>query len=229
MIEVVNVRKRYRRRYVLDGLSFAAEKGRITCLAGLNGAGKSTALKVIMGLAPYQEGAVRLDGKPIDRSSRERISFVPDRIAMPSSMKLADALQFMADFYASWNGARARELMRFFDLKEGDKVGSLSKGMAAKFNLVLGLAPDTDYVVMDEPFSGIDVFGREAVASVFSSEWVEGRGVLITTHEIAEIEHLIDHVVLLKDGRAVRSFDTERVRDEEGKSVVDVMREVLLA
>jgi len=229
MIEVDNVRKRYRRRYVLDGLSFTAEKGRITCLIGLNGAGKSTALRAIMGLTPYQSGTIKLEGKAIDPTSYERISFIPDRLTMPPSMKLAEALQFMADFYASWNAARARELMRFFGLEEREKIGNLSKGTAAKFNLVLGLAPDTDYVVLDEPLSGIDAFSREAVASVFSSEWLEGRGVLMTTHEVAEIEHLIDHAVLLKGGRAVRSFDCERVRGEEGKSVVDLMREVLLA
>lgn len=229
MIEVANVRKRYRRRWVLDGLSFRAEKGRITCLIGLNGAGKSTALKAIMGLAPYQEGRIRLEGKELGPASYERISFVPDQLPMPSGMKLGEGLQFMADFYTSWNAARARELMQFFDLDEGERIGNLSKGTGAKYNLVLGLAPDTDYVLMDEPLSGIDVFSRETVASVFSSEWLEGRGVLLTTHEIAEMEHLIDHAVLLKGGRAVRSFDCERVRDEEGKSVLDLMREVLLA
>ncbi|MBB6733589.1 ABC transporter ATP-binding protein [Cohnella zeiphila] len=229
MIEVENVRKRYRRRWVLDGLSFRAEKGRITCLIGLNGAGKSTALKAMMGLTPYQEGSIRLEGMALDKRSYERISFVPDHLPMPSAMKLGEGLQFMADFYASWNASRARELMHFFDLNEGERVGNLSKGTAAKYNLVLGLAPDTDYVLMDEPLSGIDVFSRETVASVFSSEWLEGRGVLLTTHEIAEMEHLIDHAVLLKGGRTVRSFDCERVRDEEGKSVLDLMREVLLA
>src|SRR5690606_7910032 len=102
----------------------------------------------------------------------------------------------------------------------------LSKGNAAKFNLVLGLSLNTPYVLMDEPFSGIDLFSREAIAEVFSHSWLEDRGVLITTHEIQEVEHLIDKVVLLKDGTVAKTFLSEDMRLAENKSIVDVMREV---
>lgn len=229
MIELDNVRKRFGFRKVLDGVSFTAEKGQITCLIGLNGAGKSTVLKAIMGLTPIQGGAIRLDGQRPDKYMYERVSYVPDHLPVPPSMKLREALRFMEDFYRSWNSERANELMRFFGLEPAERAGNLSKGTAAKFNLVLGLAPNSDYVVMDEPFAGIDLFSRETIAAVFSSELVGDRGVLMTTHEVGELEHLIDKAVLLRQGSVVRSFDCERVRSEEGKSVVDVMREVLLA
>jgi len=93
-------------------------------------------------------------------------------------------------------------------------------------NLLLGLALDSDYVLMDEPFSGIDIFTREEIANVFTSHLVEDRGVLITTHEINDIEHLIDRVIILDEGVIIKQFDTEQVREQEGKSVIDVMREV---
>lgn len=139
---------------------------------------------------------------------------------------MSEGLTFMADFYASWNAERAAELMRFFRLEPSEKIGNLSKGTAAKYNLVLGLAPNSDYVLMDEPFSGIDLFSREMIADVFSSELIEERGVLLTTHEIGEVEHLIDKAVILQDGKAEMEFDCETMRSEEGKSIVDVMREV---
>lgn len=85
---------------------------------------------------------------------------------------------------------------------------------------------DVDYILMDEPFSGIDIFSREQIADVFTSHLTEDRGVIITTHEINDIEHLIDKAVLLDNGVILKEFDTEEIRETEGKSVVDVMREV---
>lgn len=88
------------------------------------------------------------------------------------------------------------------------------------------MALDVDYVLMDEPFSGIDMFSREEIANVFTSHLIENRGVILTTHEIGDIEHLIDKVVLLDDGMVTMEFSAEEVRETEGKSVIDVMREV---
>jgi ABC-2 type transport system ATP-binding protein len=94
--------------------------------------------------------------------------------------------------------------------------------------MLLGLAQNADYLLMDEPFSGIDLFTREMITEVFTSELVEDRGVVLTTHEIGEMEHLIDKAVLLQDGKVSRSFYSEEMRSAEGKSVIDVMREVYL-
>ncbi|WP_372660969.1 ABC transporter ATP-binding protein [Cohnella sp.] len=229
MIEVDGIYKRYRRRNVLNGVSFTAEKGRITCLIGTNGVGKSTVLKAIMGLTPIAKGTIRIDGQSLHPALYEKVAFVPDHLTMPSGMKLADTLQFMADFYRSWNPGRADELMKYFRLDRSERVGNLSKGTAAKLNLVLGLAQDAGYVLMDEPFSGIDMFSRESITEVFSSELVEDRCVLLTTHEVSEMEHLIDKAVLLHDGVVSREFDCEQVRSDEGKSVIDIMREVYQA
>lgn len=93
-------------------------------------------------------------------------------------------------------------------------------------NMLLGLALDVDYLLMDEPFSGIDIFSREEIANVFTSHLIEDRGVIITTHEINDIEHLIDKVVLIDNGVVLQEFNVEEVREKEGKSVMDVMREV---
>ncbi|TYP72460.1 ABC transporter ATP-binding protein [Paenibacillus methanolicus] len=229
MIEVIEARKRYWRRSILQGASFTVEKGTVTCLIGLNGAGKSTLLKAIMGLTPLTSGRILVDGEPIGPAMYERVSFIPDHLTLPPSMKLWEGLRFMAEFYANWNAEKAAELMTFFRLSASDRIGNLSKGTAAKFNLVTGLALDTEYVLMDEPFSGIDMFSREMIADVFASDLIEGRGVLLTTHEIGEMEHLIDKAVLLSDGVVVREFNCEAMRVAEGKSVVDVMREAYRA
>jgi ABC-2 type transport system ATP-binding protein len=204
MIEVKNIKRKFGRRKVLDGISFTANKGEITCLIGLNGAGKTTILNAIMGLTPIQDGQILINGERIHKESYEKISYIPDAITMLPQMKISEAMQFM----------------------ENERISRLSKGNIAKVNILLGLSLDVDFILMDEPFSGIDLFSREQIADVFTSHLVENRGVIITTHEINDIEHLIDKVVLLNDGTVLKEFRTEDVRENEGKSVVDVMREV---
>jgi ABC-2 type transport system ATP-binding protein len=229
MIEVNRISKKYGKKRVLNEVSFIAEKSQITCLIGLNGVGKSTILKAIMGLTPINSGNIQIDGQPINQQIYEKVAFISDTLAMPSSLKIRDAISFMKDFYVNWNGERARELLAFFKLNEQDRIGELSKGSTAKVNLLLGLSLNSDYVLMDEPFSGIDMFSREQIAKVFTSDLMEDRGVIITTHEIQDVEHLIDKVVLLDQGLVLKEFSTEDMRLQEGKSVVDVMREVYQA
>ena len=226
MIEVKNVKKKYGRKQVLNGLSFTAEKGEITCLIGINGVGKTTIMKAIMALTPINSGEILIDGEKIRKERFEKITFIPDTITMLPQMKIGDAFAFMADFYKSWNPQRAEELLQFFKLDPTERIANLSKGNTAKVNMLLGLALDVDYLLMDEPFSGIDIFSREQIAEVFTSHLIEDRGVIITTHEINDIEHLIDKAVLIDNGEVLKEFSVEEVRENEGKSVVDVMREV---
>lgn len=226
MIQVNDITKKYGRRKVLNGVSFTAEKGKITCLIGINGVGKSTILKAIMGLIPINSGQILIDELSIQPEIYEKVAFIPDTITMPAQMTVGESLRFMMDFYSHWNVVRADELMNFFKLNVKDRISDLSKGNATKLNLLLGLAIDVDYLLMDEPFSGIDMFSREQITNVFTSHLMEERGVIITTHEIKDIEHLIDKVVLIDQGTVLREFQTEEIRLAEGKSVVDVMREV---
>lgn len=226
MIEVKNISIKFGRKQVLKDISFTAKKGEVTCLIGVNGVGKTTIMKAIMALTPTHSGQILLDGEKITKSSFEKITFIPDTIAMLPQMEIRDAFTFMRDFYKSWNEKRAEELLRFFKLDASEKIASLSKGNTAKVNLLLGLALDVDFILMDEPFSGIDIFAREQIAEVFTSHLIEDRGVIITTHEIDEVEYLIDKAVLIDYGVVVKEFNVEEVREQEGKSIVDVMREV---
>jgi len=226
MIEVKNVNKKYGRKQVLKDLSFTAKKGEITCLIGINGVGKTTIMKAIMALTPINSGEILIDGEKIRKDSFEKITFIPDTIATLPQMRIDEAFTFMADFYKSWNPQRAEELLQFFKLDPTEKIANLSKGSTAKVNMLLGLALDVDYLLMDEPFSGIDMFSREQIAEVFTSHLIEERGVILTTHEISDIEHLIDKAVLIDNGEVLKEFSVEEVREREGKSVVDVMREV---
>ena|SRR5690625_4402873 len=226
MIEVKDITKSFGRKRVLNGVSFTANKGEITCLIGVNGVGKTTVLNAIMALTPVKSGKILIDGEKINKHSYEKITYIPDAITMLPTMRIEDAFDFMGDYYKTWNEEKAEELLGFFRLQKKDRIAELSKGNKAKVNLLLGFALDVDYILMDEPFSGIDIFSREQIADVFTSHLIEDRGVVITTHEINDIEHLIDKVVLLDNGVVLKEFNAEEVREEHGKSIVDVMKEV---
>lgn len=226
MIEIKDIYKNFGRKRVLKGVSFTVKKGEITCLIGVNGVGKTTILNAIMNLTPIKKGEILIDGETWSPKIYNKVAFIPDAAIMLPSMTISEAMAFMNDYYEVWNEKRAKDLLRFFKLKKEEKISELSKGNVAKVNLLMGLALDVDYIMMDEPFSGIDIFTREQIADVFSSHLVEDRGVLVTTHEINDIEHLIDTVVLMDEGVILKEFNAEEVRESEGKSVVDVMREV---
>ncbi|WP_273478633.1 ABC transporter ATP-binding protein [Ignavigranum ruoffiae] len=226
MIKINQVSYAYAKKQVLNNISFEIPRGEITCLVGLNGSGKTTLMNLIMRLLPWQSGDITIDGKVIRPDSLDRLSYVPDQIIVLNSMTVQESLAMMQRYYSTYNPRRASELLEFFRLKREDKIGNLSKGNVAKMNLLLGLTLDTDYLIMDEPFSGIDALAREQILQVFTSNLMEQRGVLISTHEVNEIESLVDNVVILKDGEIVENFKAEERREEQGQSILDVMREV---
>ncbi|CZR00746.1 ABC transporter ATP-binding protein [Trichococcus collinsii] len=226
MIEIKNLEKKYGKRVILENISFTIKKNEVTCLTGMNGTGKTTLMNCVMGLVPRNNGSVTIDGENIQQQLYEKISYIPDSLTMPRGMTIAESMQFMATYYPNWNTAKADELLSFFRLEPEMQLKNLSKGNSAKVNFLLGLSLDAEYYLMDEPFSGIDVFAREDILEVFTSKFVTDKGVLIATHHMDEVEMLLDRIVMLRNGRVVKDFYAEDVRQNEGKAIIDVMREV---
>ena len=226
MIEIEKVNKFYGAKKILEDVSFSIKPGEITALIGENGSGKTSLMNGLMKLTPVASGQFLIDGKPIDFNDFNRISYIPDTIIVVKEMTIQEALDYMATYYSTYDPVLAKDLVTFFNLNPGEKISHLSKGNTAKVNLLLGLTLNSDYLIMDEPFSGVDIFTREEIANVFTSKLMAGRGVLISTYEINEIETLVDRVVMLKDRRIIQDFYTEDLRLEEGKSITDKMWEV---
>lgn len=228
MIEVTNISKSFRRKKVLDGISFSLNKGEITALLGINGVGKSTTLKIIMGLAKQDRGKVLVDGEELTYKNLDKLAFVPDIKNTFRGMKVRECFEYMECFYDKWDSEKAYEMLEEFELNKEDKIDKLSKGNISKVKIILGFAQKAEYILMDEPFSGIDIFTREDILNSLINYISEDNGILITTHEIAEIEGVADRVLLLKEGVIKEDFYVEDMKYNEELSLIDKMREVFL-
>ena len=226
MIEVVGVKKKFRRKKVLENITFNVKKGEITALLGLNGVGKSTLLKIIMGLVKQDEGEVLFNGEKLNYKTYENIAFVPDVLNTYGDMKIKDAFEYMSMMYEKWDMDTAYEMLKDFKLTDDLKINKLSKGNIARVKLILGFARHPEYLLLDEPFSGIDIFTREKFIESLIGYMDNDIGILLTTHELKEVENIVDKVVFLSDGNIKIEFYVEDVRENEGLSMVEKIREV---
>ncbi|NMS90067.1 ABC transporter ATP-binding protein [Clostridioides difficile] len=234
MIEIKNVSKTYKRMQglkirkidALKNVSFNIEKGKITALLGINGVGKSTLLKAIAGLINIDSGEICIDGEKINEKIYNKLAFVPDVESHFSNTTIKETFEFMEIFYSKWNKEKSKEMMNIFKLDEDEIIDNLSKGNIARVKLILGFCQDPEYILLDEPFTGIDLFKREEFIGVIAQYMEENQAIIITTHEIVEIESLVDEVVILDEGKIITSFNAEELREREGKSILDKMREV---
>ena len=226
MIEVVGVKKKFRRKKVLENITFNVKKGEITALLGLNGVGKSTLLKIIMGLVKQDEGEVLFNGEKLNYKTYENIVFVPDVLNTYGDMKIKDAFEYMSMMYEKWDMDKAYEMLKDFKLTDDLKINKLSKGNIARVKLILGFARHPEYLLLDEPFSGIDIFTREKFIESLIGYMDNNIGILLTTHELKEVENIVDKVVFLSDGNIKIEFYVEDVRENEGLSMVEKIREV---
>ena len=226
MIEVKNVVKRYKRTKALDNISFNIHEGKITCILGTNGVGKSTILKAISGLVRLDSGEILIDGKLINNKTYDKLAFVPDIDIHFSQLNIKETFEFMSVFYKNWNNEKAYEMLEKFNLTEDKKISNLSKGNKARIKIILGFAQGAKYILLDEPFSGIDIFKREEIIEMMVRYMSDEQSIVITTHEIPEIEMIVDDVILINNGKLVCEFNAEGAREKEGMSIVDKMREV---
>ena len=226
MIEVVGVKKKFRRKKVLENITFNVKKGEITALLGLNGVGKSTLLKIIMGLVKQDQGEVLFNGEKLNYKTYENIAFVPDVLNTYGDMKIKDTFEYMSMMYEKWDMDKAYEMLKDFKLTDDLKINKLSKGNIARVKLILGFARHPEYLLLDEPFSGIDIFTREKFIESLIGYMDNDIGILLTTHELKEVENIVDKVVFLSDGNIKIEFYVEDVRENEGLSMVEKIREV---
>jgi ABC-2 type transport system ATP-binding protein len=215
MSEIIKARaltKSYRGVRALDAVSFEIETGRIVGLIGPNGAGKTTALKAILGLTHYQGELVVLGKNPYtERDSLMReVCFIADVAVLPRWLRVSQALDFVAAVHPRFDRARAQSFLEKTDIKNASRVRELSKGMVTQLHLALILAIDARLLVLDEPTLGLDLlFRRQFYDTLVNDYFDKERTILITTHQVEEIENLLTDVIFLQHGRVALASSVE--------------------
>jgi ABC-2 type transport system ATP-binding protein len=222
VVSARNLRKAYKNKLALDNTAFDIAPGRIVGLIGPNGAGKTTALKAILGLIPF-EGDLKVLGRD-PRSERDElmndVCFIADVAVLPRWIRVSQAIEFVAGVHPRFDRARCERFLANTQLKPQMRVRELSKGMIVQLHLALVMAIDAKLLVLDEPTLGLDILYRKQFYQRLLEDYFdEQKTILITTHQVEEVEHILTDVMFIRDGRIVLDAPMEDV----GERYVEVL------
>jgi ABC-2 type transport system ATP-binding protein len=225
MIKFEGACKRFGPTLALNDINLSLPEGKIIGLFGPNGAGKSTLLKSAAGLVRPSSGQVTVDEKK-PQLMRAHLAYLPEQNTLPANWTIKRAAEFYRAFFVDWNNIRYEKQLEFLNLKDDMRFARISRGQRAKARLVLTLARRARYILLDEPFSGIDILAREEISKALVRDYSEGQQtIVVATHEIDEIENLVEHIVFMDKGRITVLGDADELRHQEGKSIVTIMKE----
>jgi len=212
VIEAHSLRKSYGNTLAVDGVDLHIEEGRILGIIGPNGAGKTTALNAILGLTPYQ-GELKVLGRD-PWTERDQlmldVAFVADVAVLPRWVRVSQALDFVAGVHARFNRAKAEGFLAKTTIKRSSKVRELSKGMVAQLHLALVMAIDAKLLVLDEPTLGLDIlYRKQFYDSLLNDYFDRSRTIVVTTHQVEEIQDVLTDLMFINRGRIVLSCSME--------------------
>lgn len=217
MIELQTVSKRYGFKHALNGVTLALPKGKIIGLVGENGSGKTTVLKLMAGLLSPNAGVVALDGKKITRRVAAKIAYMPDTDLFYPYFTVGQLFEFYDSQFEDFQLKKAKEIADFLKVSLDVKISTLSKGNRGRVKIAVTLGREADYYLLDEPFSGLDPMVREDISKgLIRFTDTERQTVLMSTHEIKEVEPLLDELIVLKEGRILAHKEIDEIRDVYG-------------
>ena len=218
--------KCYHGNPALDELNLELPKGKIIGLLGPNGSGKTTFIKLAAGLLTPNAGSVEICGEPVGPNTKALVSYLPDRPYFGKQMKVREQLDFFQDFYGDFDRERAEGMLRALGIAPEAKFRSLSKGNQEKVQLVLVMSRRAKLYLLDEPIGGVDPAARDYILNTIISNYDPEASVLISTHLISDVERVLDEFLFLYNGKVIRTGNADEVREETGKSLDELFREV---
>jgi ABC-2 type transport system ATP-binding protein len=225
-ITVSHVSKAFGKVQAVDDVSFEVYPGEILGLLGPNGAGKTTTIRMMLDIFKPDEGQVTVFGGPLDEDKKERIGYLPEERGLYKDLKLEPALIYLATLKGLDEATARRRLTEWlqrFDLYQhrGKKVQELSRGMQQKAQIIVTLLHEPDLIVVDEPFSGLDPVNTRLVKEIIEEQRQAGKTIVMSTHQMYQVEALCNRIVLINEGRTVLDGEVEKIkRDFAGNAVV---------
>ncbi|BAB04101.1 ABC transporter ATP-binding protein [Halalkalibacterium halodurans] len=227
MISFQQVTKKYRQKAALQEVNLELTRGKIIGLVGENGSGKSTTLKLIAGLIYPTKGEVLVNGNKVSRRIASSVSYLSELDEYYRFYNVEQTIEFYASQFPDFDPKKAYEILTFMKLDPESKLKQLSKGNRGRLKIVLSLARNVPVILMDEPLSGLDPMVRQSIVKgLISFIDLERQLVLITTHEVREVENILDEVIAIKEGKIIGHHNVEQLREEENLSIVDWMTKV---
>jgi ABC-2 type transport system ATP-binding protein len=214
--------KRYKNSLALDNVSFQIEPGRIVGLIGPNGAGKTTALKAILGLTDFSGELNVLGFDP--RKQRDRlmgdVCFIADVAVLPRWIRVSEVMDFVANVHPRFNRAKCEAFLARTKLQAGQRVRQMSKGMIVQLHLALVMAIDARLLVLDEPTLGLDIlYRKQFYQNLLEDYFDENKTIIVTTHQVEEVEHILTDLMFIRDGKIVLDADMDAI----GERYIEVM------
>ena len=224
VITAGGLNKRYGKQAALDDVSFTVESGRIVGLIGPNGSGKTTTLKAILGLTPFegQLSVLGMDPRQQREALMNEVCFIADVAILPRWLKVKDAIDFVEGVHPRFNRAKAEKYIANTKLTPNMKVKAMSKGMVVQLHLALVMAIDARLLVLDEPTLGLDIlYRKQFYQNLLEDYFDENKTILITTHQIEEVEHILTDLLFIENGKIALAASM----DEVGERFTEVMVE----
>lgn len=227
ILECKNLVKRYNKGVpALSELNLQLKRGGIVGLLGPNGSGKSTLIKLASGLLVPTSGEILIDGKKPGIETKKIVSYLPERTYLSDWMRVDDILDMLEDFYGDFDRNKAVEMLKRLNIQPNVKIKTMSKGTKEKVQLVLVMSRKADLYLLDEPIGGVDPAARDYILDTIIGNYNENATVVISTHLIWDIEKVLDEVVFIGNGNLILHSSVEQIREEQGKSVDTLFREV---
>ena len=216
--------KRYKNAVALDNVSFTIQPGRIVGLIGPNGAGKTTALKAILGLTDFQGqlNVLGMDPRTQRDKLMEQVCFIADVAVLPRWIRVREAIDFVANVHPRFNRAKCEAFLARTKLTPDQRVRQMSKGMIVQLHLALVMAIDARVLVLDEPTLGLDIlYRKQFYQSLLEEYFDDNKTIIVTTHQVEEIEHILTDLMFIRDGRIVLDADMEAVGERFAEVLVN--------
>lgn len=230
MIEVNNLTKKIDGQVILDHVHMHVRKGTIYGLIGPNGAGKTTLIKHLIGSYIQDEGEVLFEGEPIyeNNEMKKRMVYIPDEFPTTFGSNIKEIASFYAKLYPSWNEARYHSLISAFNQNELKRFNSFSKGMKKQVSFILSLSIMPDYLIMDEPFDGLDPMMRQKIWQILMDD-VQNRQmtIIISSHHLKELDTMCDDVLFLNKGKVMFEYELETLKHDVHKIQVAFHKEMM--
>ena len=224
ILEYKNVSKSFGEKQVLKNINLKIKAGKVVGLLGKNGSGKSTLFKLANDLLTVTSGEILIDGNPVGVQSKKVISYLPERTYLDSGLRVCDAIKLFETFYDDFDKGKAELLLQDLQLDKDMRLSKMSKGMKEKVQLVLVMSRRAKIYILDEPLGGVDPASRDYILQTILKNFDKDATLFISTHMIADIEKILDEVVIIDNGEIALHKGANALRKSENATIDEIFR-----